>query len=69
MLRAIVLLSTVWSVPSGIVIEGETVVTVALRVAKERIVSPCAARAVASELIVAEGITPTSSRPTMSAAL
>jgi hypothetical protein len=68
-LSTTVLLSTVWSVPSGIVIAGAKVVlTVCARVKALRTVSPLAARSM-PPLIVDEGTRPTSSRPTMSAAL
>jgi hypothetical protein len=52
------------------VIEGANeVFTLGVRVNAARIVSPLAARVVASPLMVADGIKPTNSRPTTSAAL
>jgi hypothetical protein len=48
---------------------AKELLTEGVRVAKERIVSPLAARVDASLLMVTEGMIPTSSRPTVSAAL
>jgi hypothetical protein len=65
-----VLLSTVWSVPSGMVIDGAKLeLTVTGRVNALRMTSPLATRWISAGFIVHDVTMPTTSRPTMSAAL
>ncbi len=64
-----VLLSIVWSVPSGVVILGARSPAVAARVNAARTTPSLATRSEPSAFIVTEGMKPTVSLPTRSAAL